>query len=105
LTGAGSTTADRRKRPRLATAVSARYMLANRQEYRGTVIDVSASGLVLLGSHTPDVGEKVVVYIDQDIGRVEGNVVRYVRGGFAIQFRLPSRTAEVLARMVGRALT
>jgi hypothetical protein len=42
--------------------------------------------------------------MEDQIGRVEGDVVRHVRGGFAIHFRMPSRTADVLARLVARGL-
>jgi hypothetical protein len=41
----------------------------------------------------------VVVYIDDQIGRVEGELVRYVHGGFAINVNLPSQTAAALGRL------
>ena len=95
---------ERRKRPRLGTNIAARYMLANREEYRGTVVDVSGTGLVLIGSHTGAIGDRVVIYVEEEIGRVEGVIVRHVHGGFAIHFRQPSRTADVLGRLVLRGL-
>jgi|SRR5437868_6166233 len=92
--------ADKRKQPRLDMSVTGRYMLADRREYRCTVIDASASGLALVGPERGAIGERVVVYIDDQIGRVEGEVVRHIPGGFAFRFRLPSRTAEVIGRLV-----
>jgi hypothetical protein len=92
--------AEKRVKPRLDLAVTGRYMLANRNEYHCTVVDASASGLALIGPERGDIGERVVVYIDQQIGRVEGEIVRHIPGGFAIRFRLPSRTAEVIGRLV-----
>jgi hypothetical protein len=81
--------------------VTGRYMLANHNEYRCDVVDVSSSGLILIGPEVGMVGERVIVYIDDQIGRVEGEIVRHVPGGFAMNFNQPSRTAEVLGRMVG----
>jgi hypothetical protein len=74
-------------------------MLANRTEHHGTVIGASASGLVLLGPARGVIGEKVIVYIDDQIGRVEGELIRYVRGGFAINVDLPAHTAAALGRL------
>jgi hypothetical protein len=92
--------AEKRKQPRLDMSVSGRYMLANRREYRGTVVDASATGLALVGPERGTIGERVVVYIDEQIGRVEGEIVRHIPGGFGMRFRLPSRTGEVIGRLV-----
>ena len=92
--------ADKRRQPRVDLGVTSRYMLADRREYRGTVVDASASGLALIGPERGNLGDRVVVYIDDQIGRVEGEIVRHIPGGFAIRFRLPSRTAEVIGRLV-----
>ena len=91
---------EKRKASRLGMTVTGRYLLANRHEHACTVIDVSSSGLVLIGPERGSLGEKVVVYIDDQIGRVEGEIVRHVPGGFAVDFRKPSRTADVLGRLV-----
>jgi hypothetical protein len=91
---------NKRKNSRLEMTVSGRYMLANRQDYPCTVVDVSSSGLVLVGPEQGTLGERVVVYIDDNIGRVEGDIVRHVPGGFAMDFHLPSRTAAALGRLV-----
>ena len=96
----GKSPREKRKASRLGMTVTGRYLLANRHEHPCTVIDVSSSGLVLIGPERGDLGEKVVVYIDDQIGRVEGEVVRHVPGGFAVDFRRPSRTADVLGRLV-----
>ena len=91
---------EKRKASRLGMTVTGRYLLANRHEHPCTVIDVSSSGLVLIGPERGSLGEKVVVYIDDQIGRVEGVIVRHVPGGFAMDFHLPSRTAAALGRLV-----
>ena len=91
---------EKRRASRLGMAVTGRYLLANGHEHACTVVDVSSSGLVLIGPERGNVGEKVVVYIDDKIGRVDGEIVRHVPGGFAMGFRLPSRTAEVIGRLV-----
>ena len=84
---------ERRKHLRLKTNLGGRYVLANLREHLCTVMDASSVGLVLAGPEQGEVGERVIVYIDQ-MGRIEGRIVRHVEGGFAIKFRGP------LARLI-----
>jgi PilZ domain len=91
---------ERRQQPRLKTALGGRYMLANLREHLCTVMDASSAGLVLAGPEQGKVGETVIVYIDQ-MGRIEGQIVRQVEGGFALKFRgPPSRVTEALVRLI-----
>ena len=91
---------ERRKHLRLKTNLGGRYVLANLREHLCTVMDASSVGLVLAGPEQGQVGERVIVYIDQ-MGRIEGRIVRHVEGGFAIKFRgPPSRVTEALARLI-----
>jgi hypothetical protein len=91
---------DRRLRLRVATDLSGRYMLANRRERLCTIVDASSSGLSLVAPDQGEVGETVIVYIDQ-MGRVEGQIVRHTEVGFAIKFKGgPSRATEALGRLV-----
>jgi hypothetical protein len=77
-----------------------RALLANRREHPCTVIDASSSGLALAGPEQGEVGETVILYVDQ-MGRIEGRIVRIVVGGFAIKFKgASSRVTEAIARLI-----
>ena len=78
-----------------------RYMLSDRSEYRCTLIDVALGGIALSGPEAGSVGEPVVVYIDK-LGRVQGNIVRYVDGGFAIALTSSDAAANKLAERLDR---
>ena len=59
-------------------------------------LDVSPGGVAFMSEETVEDGERIVAYLDE-IGRVEGRVVREFEGGFAIVMRLPSAKRERLA--------
>ncbi|MEK6216316.1 MAG: PilZ domain-containing protein [Boseongicola sp.] len=87
---------ERRKFPRTTTELSGRYMLENGREYRCCVLSVASGGIALTGSGG-SIGESVVVYIDK-IGRLEGRIVRYFKGGFALELTKKSRAARDLVK-------
>ena len=76
-------------------------MLANRGEFHCAVIDASSIGLALLGSEPGKVGEHVIIYVEQ-IGRVEGTIVRHFANGFAVKFDGPSRAATMFGGLAER---
>jgi hypothetical protein len=88
---------DKRKHARKKTDLAGRYMLADRREYSCTVIDVSMTGVALLGPEHGKIGETVVAYVDQ-IGRIQGEIIRHIAGGFALNFTKPSGAAETFAK-------
>ncbi len=45
------------------------------------------------------IGERVVIYLDQ-IGRVEGQIVRHTQGGFAVQMTMPFVKREKIANQL-----
>ncbi len=73
-------------------------MLADRREYPCVVIDVAEGGVALSGPQSAAVGEPVIVYIDQ-LGRVQGDVVRSIGEGFAIAL---TGTTAALQRYASR---
>ena len=77
---------ERRRRERAKVALSGRYMLTDRREYDCWTIDVSASGVAVLGPVKGAIGERIVAYFDQ-IGRVEGMIVRHFDQCFAMEMR------------------
>jgi hypothetical protein len=85
---------DKRRHPRYVVRLQGRYMLADRREFPCTVIDVSEGGIAVTGPERGAVGEGVIVYIDQ-LGRVQGNIVRHTELGFAISL---TGTTAALAR-------
>jgi hypothetical protein len=87
---------DRRRHQRVDVQLSGRYMLATRREYPCQTVNISPGGLALLAPVPGNLGERVVVYVDQ-LGRVEGTVVRHFQNGFAIAFSATVRKRDKLA--------
>ncbi|MGL4634845.1 MAG: PilZ domain-containing protein [Beijerinckiaceae bacterium] len=87
---------ERRRHQRVAVEVMGRYMLESRREYPCQTIDISPGGLSVLGPVSGNLGERVVIYLDQ-LGRVEGTVVRQFPNGFAIVFSATVRKRDKLA--------
>ena len=77
---------ERRRHQRADVTLSGRYMLTDRHEYDCRTIDVSSGGVAVLGPIKGAIGERVVAYFDQ-IGRVEGMIVRHFGACFAIELR------------------
>lgn len=90
--------ADRRAFERVPLSIFGRCMLSNKLEIPCQTIDVSAGGMAAISAHTPTIGENVVVYLD-NIGRIEGPIVRLFEGGFAMSFDLSYRARE---KMIGK---
>jgi PilZ domain-containing protein len=74
---------DRRRYRRVDVALSGRFMRANKEEYPCQAIQMSAGGVVLRAPVTCEEGERIVAYIQQ-VGRIEGVVVRPIEGGFVL---------------------
>jgi PilZ domain len=87
---------ERRRHQRVAVQVMGRYMLESRREYPCQSVDISPGGLSILGPVVGNLGERVVVYLDQ-LGRVEGTVTRHFQNGFAIAFSATMRKRDKLA--------
>ena len=75
---------DRRRHRRVPVNVLGRFMREDKQEYTCQVIDMSAGGMALLAPVICDEGERIVAYLD-NMGRIEGVVVRPIEGGFAVR--------------------
>ncbi|MGX5775031.1 PilZ domain-containing protein [Methylorubrum zatmanii] len=88
--------ADQRRHQRVRTTLLGRYMLADRREYPCQTVDMSPGGVRLTCAVLGEVGERVVLYLDQ-IGRLEGEVVRHVPQGFAMRINATPRKREKIA--------
>jgi hypothetical protein len=66
-----------------------RFMLSDRVEYPCQTRDLSPGGALLYTPVQGRLGERVILYLQQ-IGRLEGVVVRLFRSGFAVEFQIPA---------------
>jgi len=90
---------ERRRHQRVEISLLGRYMLEDKREFPGVTTDMSPGGLACIASARGTVGERVVVYLDQ-IGRVEGKIVRYTDRGFALALTLPYAKREKIANQL-----
>lgn len=90
---------ERRRFQRVDISLLGRYMLEDRREFPCQVIDISPGGVAIAASVRGRVGERVVAYFEQ-IGRIEGQIVRHTDRGFAIAFNLPFAKREKIANQL-----
>ena len=87
---------DRRRHQRLWISLLGRFMRADKHEYPCQLINISPGGAALRTPSIAEMGERIVVYIDR-IGRIEGQVVRFIEGGFAIKLSATPHKRDRLA--------
>ena len=87
---------ERRKHARTKLELLGRYMIQGRAEYPLQTIDLSAGGAALFAPEPGEVGQRVVVHLDE-IGRLEGQIVRKIEGGFAVKFDMTAARRDRLA--------
>ncbi|MGQ0674139.1 MAG: PilZ domain-containing protein [Hyphomicrobium sp.] len=90
---------DRRRHKRFAIAVLGRFMRASKQEYPCKLNDISVGGASMMSPVPVYIGEKIIAYLDQ-IGGIEGTVVRVFEGGFAIRISASQHKREKLAAQI-----
>jgi len=77
---------DRRNAPRHRFRLAGRYMLFDRSEWICETVNISTTGMLLMGTAFPNLGQTVVVYLET-LGRLEGTVVRLKPIEFAVHIR------------------
>jgi len=87
---------EKRRFQRVKVNLLGRFMLESKIEYPCQVINMSPGGAALITPITGNIDEHVVAYIDH-IGRIEGKIVRYIEGGFAMTINATPRKREKLA--------
>jgi hypothetical protein len=87
---------DRRQHRRVELALLGRFMRANRQEYPCKLRDVSVGGAGVMSPVDVEIGERVVVYVDE-LGGLEGTVARTFNGGFGMQVAATAHKREKIA--------
>jgi hypothetical protein len=90
---------DRRRHRRVPVKVFGRFMREDKQEYPCQVINMSAGGMAMLSPVTCDEGERIVAYLD-NLGRIEGVVVRSFDGGFAVRILASLYKRERIANLL-----
>ncbi|PQA88922.1 PilZ domain-containing protein [Hyphococcus luteus] len=76
---------ERRKHHRVDLPLRARYLTEAGEEQTGVVLNISAGGAMVRAKFPPAFGQNVVLYIDQ-VGRIEGKVVRSGNNCFAVSY-------------------
>jgi hypothetical protein len=87
---------EHRRFQRVPVALFGRYMLESRREFPCQTIEMSPGDMTLFAPVKAQIGEKVVVYLDE-IGRFAGVATRLTDAGFALTMNLPPMKREKLA--------
>lgn len=87
---------ERRRHQRVKVALNGRFMREDRQEYACQTINMSPGGAWLQADATPQVGERVVAYLEH-LGRVEGRCTRVSGNMFAMTISATLRRRDKLA--------
>ena len=74
-------------------------MLSDGSEFRCRTIDVSATGVAIEAYVVAKLGERVVAYLDE-LGRIEGLVVRRGEDWFAIEARTSQNRIDRIAQKI-----
>jgi PilZ domain-containing protein len=90
---------DRRRHRRVPVTVFGRFMREDKQEYPCQVINMSAGGMAVLSPIVCRDGERIVAYLD-NLGRLEGVVVRCFEGGFAMRILASLHKRERIANLL-----
>ncbi|AMS42213.1 PilZ domain-containing protein [Aminobacter sp. NyZ550] len=88
--------AERRNFQRVRVKIYGRFMLEDRTEHAGQVVDMSPGNVAFRTDRSGAAGEKVIAYIDH-IGRVEGVITRTLSDGFAMTVIASERKKDKLA--------
>lgn len=92
-------TPDRRRHKRFNLTLLGRFMRANKQEYPCRLNDISVGGAAICSPVPVYPGEKIIAYFDQ-LGGLEGIVVRSFNGGFAFKISATQHKREKLAAQI-----
>jgi hypothetical protein len=90
---------DRRRHKRFGVALLGRFMRSNKQEYPCRLSNISAGGAAIMSPVSVEVGEHIIAYFDQ-LGGLDGSVVRTFEGGYAIIIRATQHRREKLAAQI-----
>lgn len=86
---------DRRRHKRIAIHCLGRFMRSDKSEYPCKLLDVSVGGAALETPEAVHAGEHVIVYFEE-LGRLDGPIVRVLDNGFAMQIQATAHKRERL---------
>ena len=92
---------ERRRFARVKLSVLGRYMLEDRREFPCQTIDINPGGVGLVAPVQGPIGSRVIEYLD-NIGRIEGVIVRELENGFAMTIVALQRKQDKLAAQLTR---
>ena len=95
----GESTFERRRYDRAVLTLPGRYMLADGQEFDCQIVDASPFGVAIRAPLVGDLGERVVAYVEE-LGRIEGVIVRRGIDWFAVELHVPSARLRKLAKRI-----
>ena len=81
---------------RVKVSVLGRYMLADRREFPCQVLEMSPGDAVMIAPVAGQPGERVIAYLDS-LGRVEGEIIELIDGGFKATINASPRKRDKLA--------
>lgn len=87
---------DQRRHQRVKVALLGRYMLTDRREYPCQTVDMSPGGVRITCAVLGAIQERIVLYLEQ-IGRIEGVIVRHPSGGLAAKLNATPRKRDKIA--------
>lgn len=87
---------DKRRHRRIALPLSVKMLLADGRESEAIIRDISAGGAAVLSEERPTENSNIVLYIE-DVGRLEGSVVRHHTHGFAVLFAASKQKRDKVA--------
>ena len=94
-----SATPDRRRHRRIPVTLLGRFMRASKEEHSAKLVDISISGAAIHTNVEVAVGERIVATFD-NIGAIEGHVVRTFPGGFALELQATQYKRDKLAAQI-----
>jgi hypothetical protein len=96
---AGHAVPDPRRYPRYELSLPGRFMRADKLDYPCRLKDISVVGAAMATPATLTVGEHLIVYL-LHLGGLEGNVVRRLEDGFAMNITATQRKREKLGAQI-----
>jgi hypothetical protein len=95
-----------RRSVRTATSIGGRYCIANKRNIRGErrefacrTISISTEAIALAGPVRGAAGERVIAHFD-DLGKIEGQIMRILPEGFVMSVALPDDKRARLAAKI-----
>lgn len=85
-----------RRHMRVPARLKGRGLLADGTEFELETVDVSAGGMCIEAGVRPQLGQRIVVYLEL-IGGLQGEIVRLTPEGFGMSFRATVRKRDKIA--------